>query len=940
MLENIYQIPSDQVAAIEWQGNDLHYDLQLYELGEGHDEFLVLTPDNRLHVSWNNDLKNYLYEIPDSRKCIVLTYNGDWIVKIFKAGWYPYHGYETVEIVKPKSIWSKNPEIDKLISFVDDPNGSYEPNKWERDYRLVWYIDPRFDPTGDKVWAMSVQISGRKILGTKDMGYLTPDVSIDYNEHLPNLGINVDECYPPFWELSNECAYELDPIHQTPELTERMWVVKFRPNWRTPKGWQWMGTISPEYHIVYNPVLPNLDYELDYVIPWHDLGYEHVWMLDRKHLNDGEADIWAFKLQVTPDPSGSKIIDYISPIIKIEHNPDLPKIKYDLDYTIPWHDLAYKHMWYLDNIGTKVWCIQMQATDTPSGEKEIGIITPLFADQLDVIFISYKESNAEENWQRVLQKAPWAKRVTGVEGIFNAHKAAAKLATTDMFFVVDGDAYLTDEWQFNFQPGIFDRDCAYVWHSSNPVNDLTYGYGGVKLFPRKALIKVKSWNTLDLFATVASKLKVVDTVSNITAFNTDEYSTWRSAFREVVKLCNAIKKDPTDKDASLRLDRWKTVGLDKPYGNYALAGAASAVAFFDKNFNTPQLQQINNGEWLYTMFKNEKPSVFNYKPIKIVKREEIVVDPTIYTKLEHSNPEHADWFVVNWCLGNTCNFSCSYCPKDLHDASIPWPELDVIKNFILKIKQAHPNKKLYFEFTGGEVTLYKHFIELCQFCTEQGVKVGLISNGSRTLRYWEENKQYFDHVCLSFHPEEADEKHFVEVVKILHNDLRTHVNIMMSPEKFDFCYAVANKVKNLGNISMALQPLIHDFGDTLYDYNEFQKKIFDKQHELIVKHIKYTKAFDYYRGAMVKLFPEGNRQVSSAQRFVSDKTNDWSGWKCYAGVEQLIVDKDGSIHRGWCKEGGMIGRITDPELNLSIGPVVCNSTMCHCNFDIMCTKEK
>ena len=139
---------------------------------------------------------------------------------------------------------------------------------------------------------------------------------------------------------------------------------------------------------------------------------------------------------------------------------------------------------------------------------------------------------------------------------------------------------------------------------------------------------------------------------------------------------------------------------------------------------------------------------------------------------------------------------------------------------------------------------------------------------------------------------------------------------------------------------MALQPLIHDFGDTLYDYNEFQKKIFDKQHELIVKHIKYTKSFDYYRGAMVKLFPEGNRQVSSAQRFVSDKTNDWSGWKCYAGVEQLIVDKDGSIHRGWCKEGGMIGRITDPELNLSIGPVVCGSTMCHCNFDIMCTKEK
>ena len=55
---------------------------------------------------------------------------------------------------------------------------------------------------------------------------------------------------------------------------------------------------------------------------------------------------------------------------------------------------------------------------------------------------------------------------------------------------------------------------------------------------------------------------------------------------------------------------------------------------------------------------------------------------------------------------------------------------------------------------------------------------------------------------------------------------------------------------------------------------------------------------------------------------------------------QSFVDKDGGIHRGWCKEGGLVGHISDADLNLSIGPVVCANTMCHCNFDIMCTKEK
>ena len=309
-----------------------------------------------------------------------------------------------------------------------------------------------------------------------------------------------------------------------------------------------------------------------------------------------------------------------------------------------------------------------------------------------------------------------------------------------------------------------------------------------------------------------------------------------------------------------------------------------------------------------------------------------------YIRLEHSNPKNNDWFVVNWCLGNTCNYSCSYCPASLHDGSTPWPTLEAIKRFILKVKETHPTKTLYFEFTGGEVTLYKHFTELCQFCNEQGVKVGLISNGSRTLRYWEENKKYFNHACLSFHPEFADEKHFIEVIKTLHLDVRTHVNIMMSPEKFDHCLSVAHTIKDLGNISLALQPLIHDFGEVLFDYTDEQHDVFKNQHRLITQYIKFDQKFDYYRGAMRLVFPAGRTFESSAHRFISQKTNDWSGWDCYAGVEQLVVDQRGSIFRGWCKEGGLVGNISDPYLDLPKAPIRCAKTMCHCNFDIMSTK--
>jgi len=311
-----------------------------------------------------------------------------------------------------------------------------------------------------------------------------------------------------------------------------------------------------------------------------------------------------------------------------------------------------------------------------------------------------------------------------------------------------------------------------------------------------------------------------------------------------------------------------------------------------------------------------------------------------YIRLEHSNPDSKNWFVVNWCLGNTCNFSCSYCPSGLHDGSTKWPEPDTIKNFIDKVKLTHNDKNIYFEFTGGEVTVYKHFIDICKYCTELGIKVGMISNGSRTLRYWEQNKHFFDHVCLSFHPEFTDKDHFVEVVKILHNELRVHVNIMMSPSKFDYCYDVANTVKDLGNISMALQPLIHDFGDKLFDYTPEQKDILTNQYKLIIRHIKFTKSFQFYRGAMKKVNSDGTSEVQPAHKFISTNTNDWSGWNCYAGVEQLIVDMDGSVHRGWCKVGKPIGRITDNDLQLPTNPILCDKTMCHCNYDIMSTKEK
>ena len=232
------------------------------------------------------------------------------------------------------------------------------------------------------------------------------------------------------------------------------------------------------------------------------------------------------------------------------------------------------------------------------------ITSELNEDQLDVIFISYNEPNAENNWNRVKEKAPWAQRVDGVKGILNAHKAAAKIARTDMFYVVDGDAHLVDGWKFNYRPSIFDRDCTYIWAANNPLTDLTYGHGGVKLFSKAKILKLKKWRTLDMTTCVSEKIKVMTEVSNVTEFNTDDFNSWKTAFRECVKLCLNIQTDHANENHSTRLEAWQDINPRFPFAEPAIAGAQQAIEFFKENeFDASALTKINDRDWLEQRFE-------------------------------------------------------------------------------------------------------------------------------------------------------------------------------------------------------------------------------------------------------------------------------------------------------------------------------------------------
>jgi hypothetical protein len=230
---------------------------------------------------------------------------------------------------------------------------------------------------------------------------------------------------------------------------------------------------------------------------------------------------------------------------------------------------------------------------------------------LDVFFLSYDEISADENFQLLQLFAPHAKRVHGIDGILNAHKECAKQSSTGYFYVVDADAIIDEQFSFKFTPspsimaypGIPENKCVYTWRSLNPVNKLIYGYGAVKLFPKRELLNAKEFK-VDMTTTIGCPFVPKFQISNVTAFNTTPFDTWKGAFREATKLASSIIPNGDNIDNKYRLEVWCSRGAKAPYGEYSIMGAKQGRDFGNhyKN-NKSALHLINDYAWLREQFE-------------------------------------------------------------------------------------------------------------------------------------------------------------------------------------------------------------------------------------------------------------------------------------------------------------------------------------------------
>ena len=106
---------------------------------------------------------------------------------------------------------------------------------------------------------------------------------------------------------------------------------------------------------------------------------------------------------------------------------------------------------------------------------------------------------------------------------------------------------------------------------------------------------------------ISKKFIAVNKISNVTRFNTDPFNTWKSAFRECVKLSSkVIARQKTD-ETQRRLDIWCTVGVGSEYGEYAISGALAGKEYGQKYEDLASLSRINDFSWLLEQFKKYHP---------------------------------------------------------------------------------------------------------------------------------------------------------------------------------------------------------------------------------------------------------------------------------------------------------------------------------------------
>jgi hypothetical protein len=199
-------------------------------------------------------------------------------------------------------------------------------------------------------------------------------------------------------------------------------------------------------------------------------------------------------------------------------------------------------------------------------------------DCLDIVYISNGEPDEEKWYDHLCYQSNYhAKWVRGVDGRTAAYQEAAHQSATPWFFAVFaklevlGNQFPWHTWL----PDYFQEPKHYIFNARNPVNGLEYGHQGVIAYNKRLVLEN---NTPGIDFTLSQPHESVPILSGTAHYNQSPWMTWRTAFREVIKLKHFMATQPTV-ETEHRLTTWLTVA-EGDFAEWSIRGATDAVAYY------------------------------------------------------------------------------------------------------------------------------------------------------------------------------------------------------------------------------------------------------------------------------------------------------------------------------------------------------------------------
>jgi len=288
---------------------------------------------------------------------------------------------------------------------------------------------------------------------------------------------------------------------------------------------------------------------------------------------------------------------------------------------------------------------------------------------------------------------------------------------------------------------------------------------------------------------------------------------------------------------------------------------------------------------------------------------------------------HQDSIKVEWNLGKRCNLDCAYCPAEIHDNFSPHTNIKVLLDAVDAL--AEIGKPIRVSFTGGEPCVHPDIEELIEHAHQRLDWVNVTTNGLRSPEWYE--RQPVSHYVFSLH---FDNEHWERAL----DNITFYAQLNETNECTPFHVNVMAHHEHMINVKQAVARLHgHNIPYAIRRIRWTEKHDWFDDMRYKEKDLQWI--IDNTATALPNCVVDDGIQIH-ANDVIKEHKNQFKGWKCNAGIESLMINWDGDVHRATCRVGGSLGNIYDGDFEIPEQPIICTREWCTCAADIPLSKVK